>query len=59
LRGVTSVTMVSGMPPIRPVNSNDTKIEGFVPRPNGPIQNVDDYQTVGRNFVETLGCVLD
>jgi predicted permease len=55
LPGVTSVTMMSGMPPIRPVNSNDTKIEGFVPRPNGPIQNVDYYQTVGRNFFETLG----
>jgi predicted permease len=58
LPGVTSVTMMSGLPPIRPVNSNDTKIEGFVPRPNGPIQLVDYYQTVGRTFFETVGARL-
>jgi putative ABC transport system permease protein len=58
LPGVTSVTMMGGMPPIRPVNSNDTKIEGFVPRPNGPIQNVDYYQTVGHRFFETMGARL-
>jgi predicted permease len=53
--GVASATVFAGMPPMRPVNSNDTAIEGFVQRANGPIQNVDYYQAVGRSFFETVG----
>jgi putative ABC transport system permease protein len=56
--GVTAATMMSGMPPIRRLDANDTSIEGFVPRPKGPIQNVDYYQTVGKNFFETVGVRL-
>jgi len=50
--------MITGMPPIRPLNANDTAIEGFVPTPGGPMQNVDYYQLVGKNFAETLGVRL-
>jgi predicted permease len=37
------------------VNANDTGIEGYVPTPNGPAQNVDYYQYVTSNYVSTLG----
>jgi putative ABC transport system permease protein len=56
--GVNSATVFAGMPPLRPVNSNDTAIEGFVQKQNGPIQLVDYYQSVGRSFFETLGTRL-
>ncbi|MEO8128181.1 MAG: ABC transporter permease [Bryobacteraceae bacterium] len=58
LPGVTSATMMTGMPPVRPLNANDTSIEGFVPVPGGPMQNVDYYQLAGKNFFETLGIRL-
>jgi len=56
--GVTSATVMSGLPPLRSENDNDTEIEGFVPVPNGPIQNVAYWQTVGEQFFETLGARL-
>jgi putative ABC transport system permease protein len=56
--GVVSTTMATGVPPVRSENDNDTAIEGFVPVPNGPIQNVAYYQAVGENFVKTLGARL-
>jgi putative ABC transport system permease protein len=46
------------MPPIRELNANDTEFENFVPRPGGPIQNVDYYQEAGDRFFETLGIRL-
>ncbi len=52
--GVEGATVFSGMPPVRPLNANDTEIEGFVPRPGGPIQNCDYWQTVSPGFFETL-----
>src|SRR5687767_5395346 len=50
--GVESATMLSGLPPIRPLNANDTQIEGWVERKGGPIQNIDFYQTAGDRFLE-------
>jgi len=58
LPGVASATMMTGIPPIRPLNANDTSIENFVPTPGGPMQNVDFYQLAGKNFFETLGIRL-
>ena len=58
LPGVQSATMMSGLPPLRNENDNDTQIEGFVPVPNGPIQNVAFWQIVGEHFFETLGVRL-
>ena len=43
------------MPPVRRLNRNDTQIEGFVPVPNGPAQNVAYEQSIGDRFFETLG----
>ena len=53
--GVQSVAAMSGLPPLRQVNANDTAIEGYVPTPNGPAQNVDYYQYVTSNYVSTMG----
>jgi putative ABC transport system permease protein len=55
---VLSAAPVSGLPPERQINANDTAIEGFVPRPNGPIQNIDYYNSVGARYFETLGARL-
>jgi predicted permease len=58
LPGVQSATVMYALPPLRPENDNDTEIEGFVPVPNGPIQNVAYYQIVGDRFFQTLGARL-
>ena len=53
--GVQGVAAMSGLPPRRQVNANDTAIEGYVPTPNGPAQNVDYYQYVTPSYVSTMG----
>jgi putative ABC transport system permease protein len=58
LPGVVSSTVMTGLPPQRPGDFNDTEIENFVPRPGGPVQNVDYWQFVGNHFFETLGARL-
>jgi putative ABC transport system permease protein len=37
---------------------NDTDIEGFVQTQDGPIQNVDFYQTVSKDYFATMGIRL-
>jgi len=56
--GVESAALASGLAPQRPPNMNDTAIEGFVPQKNGPIQNVDYYQTVSKDYFSTMGIRL-
>jgi len=56
--GVQSATLMNGLPPLRRENDNDTQIEGFVPVPNGPMQNVAFWQVTGDRFFETLGARL-
>ena len=53
--GVTGAAAMDGLPPLRRVNANDTTIEGFVPVPGGPMENVDYYQNVSGRYVETMG----
>jgi predicted permease len=53
--GVNSAAAMTGLPPSRLVNANDTTFEGFTPTPDGPIPNVDYYQTVTWRYVETMG----
>jgi len=55
--GVNSAAAMSGLPPLRLVNANDTQFEGSTakPPPDGPIPNVDYYQTVTSRYVETMG----
>ena len=56
--GVASASMMSGLPPVRQLNANDTEIEGFVKRPGGPQQNVDFWQSAGDRYFETMGIRL-
>lgn len=56
--GVTSVAAVTGLPPLRNVNANDTEFEGLKPPPDGPPQNVDYYQFVSSDYLQTMGVEL-
>jgi predicted permease len=58
LPGVQSAALVSGLAPMRPPNMNDTDIEGFVMTKGGPIQNVDFYQAVSKDYFATMGIRL-
>jgi putative ABC transport system permease protein len=51
-------TLASGLPPVRPINANDTKIEGFVKVPDGPMENIDYYNLAGDRYFETMGIRL-
>jgi len=57
--GVQHVAAISGLPPNRPVNANDTDFE-YIPNDraqnqNFPTQNVDYWQIVSSAYVETMG----
>jgi len=56
--GVESAALARGLAPSRPPNMNDTDIEGFVMKKDGPIQNVDYYQIVSRDYFKTMGIRL-
>lgn len=58
LPGVTGAGVLTGMPPQRPVNANDTYIEGLVPKPGGPIHNVDYWNVASPGVFEMLGVSL-
>jgi putative ABC transport system permease protein len=58
LPGVRSAAIASGLPPLRPPNMNDTHIEGFVRREGGPIENIDYYQVVSKDYFQTMGIRL-
>jgi predicted permease len=58
LPGVQSAALISGLAPMRPPNMNDTRIEGFVRKEGGPIENVDYYQTVSRDYFSVMGIRL-
>jgi putative ABC transport system permease protein len=53
--GVQSVAAMSGLPPLRRVDANDTDIEGYAAPPEGPFSNVDYYNTVTAGYIETVG----
>lgn len=54
LPGVTSAAAMSGMPPRRDVDANDTRFDGLPETPDGPSHNVDYYQVVTRDYLETM-----
>ena len=54
MSGVENAALSTGLPPVYPANYNDIEIEGFVPAPGGPIQNVDFEQTVSKGYFNTL-----
>jgi len=55
ITGVTAVAAMSGLPPNREVNANDTNFEGYAPTPDQPAPNVDYYQTVSLDYLKTMG----
>ena len=46
---------MSGLPPNRQVNANDTEIDNYTAPPEGPFENVDYYQFVMTDYFETMG----
>jgi putative ABC transport system permease protein len=58
LRGVAGVqgaTAMTGLPPNRPLDANDTDIGNSTAPPEGPFENVDYYQSVMTGYFETMG----
>jgi len=55
LPGVTSATAMSGLPPLRSLNANDTQFEGLDPRLDGPLQNVDYWTAIDSDYAGTMG----
>jgi predicted permease len=53
--GVQGATAMSGLPPSRPLNANDTDIDNYTAPPEGPFENVDYYQNVMTGYFETMG----
>ena len=53
--GVTGVATMTGLPPNREVNANDTRFEGYTPTPDQPAANIDYYQTVSVDYLKTMG----
>ncbi|HUK89405.1 MAG TPA: ABC transporter permease, partial [Blastocatellia bacterium] len=54
LPGVESAALVTGLPPTRRINANDTMIEGLAPGPDSPVQNVDYYNAVTPEYFQTM-----
>ena len=57
LPGVKNATLIGGLPPYRLPNFNDLGFPGRTPDPKDP-WNVDYWQWVGTNSIETLGARL-
>jgi len=53
--GVQAASAMSGLPPNRPLNANDTDIDNYTAPPEGPYENVDYYQNVVADYFETMG----
>jgi len=55
LPGVKSASLATGLPPLRPINANDTDIEDYQATPDGPAENVDYWNTVGESYFSAMG----
>jgi predicted permease len=53
--GVQAASAMSGLPPNRPLNANDTDMDNYTAPPEGPFENVDYYQSVMTDYFETMG----
>ena len=53
--GIQSAAAMTGLPPQRLVNANDTDIDGYTAPPEGPFENVDYYQNVTQDYLTTMG----
>jgi predicted permease len=52
--GVEGAAAMYGLPPIRPINANDTEFESVPQTPDGPAHNVDYWQMVTNGYFETM-----
>jgi putative ABC transport system permease protein len=52
--GVQSATMMTGLPPDRAVNANDTDLDGVPSGPAFPSQNIDYYNSTGVDYFSTM-----
>jgi putative ABC transport system permease protein len=55
LPGVKSASFASDLPPLRPIDANDTDIEDYQGTPDGPAENVDYWNTVNESYFKTMG----
>jgi predicted permease len=53
--GVQRVTGMTGLPPNRQIDANDTDIGNYTAPKEGPFENVDYYQRVTQGYFETMG----
>jgi predicted permease len=58
LPGVTAVGAMSGMPPNRDLDANDTVFESVPQDPEGPPHNVDFWQIVSRDYFKAMNIPL-
>ena len=56
--GVESIGIASGLPPLRDLNANDTQFEGIERDPKGPPHNIDYYQFISDDYLETMDIPL-
>jgi putative ABC transport system permease protein len=54
LPSVAAVSLATEIPPLRPIDANDTEIEGYQSTPDGPAENVDYWNTVGNDYFKTM-----
>ena len=54
LPGVRAASLATGLPPLRPINANDTDIENYQGTPDGPAENVDYWNTVGEGYFNAM-----
>src|SRR5690606_35271916 len=52
--GVQAVSAMSGLPPNRDANANDTDFEGIPQTTDGPAQNVDYYQVTTAQYFAAM-----
>lgn len=55
LPGIKAQTLMRGLPPARPINANDINFPNKTHKPDEAPWNVDYWQTVGDDWVETMG----
>jgi len=53
--GIQGASAMSGLPPNRQIDANDTDISNYTAPEEGPFENVDYYQYVMEGYFETMG----
>jgi hypothetical protein len=56
--GIQGANTMSGLPPDRPLNGSQIRIEGYTAPPGGPCENADYLQYVMSDYFETMGIPL-